>query len=333
MIRFIQFIVNNQFPFLKFAIDRSSHHLRQLSYMKAVPFECTLDYPGKKTPGHILSAGEKHRLVPSDSPATETGGPNGNILIRGDNLAALHALRSDRLNLHRYIPARGIPLICMDPPFATSRSFRGNDGHAYTDKKTGAAYMEFIRERLVLLRELLSDDGSIYVHLDQRMAHYIKVIMDELFGTDKFMNEIIWHYGSGGRAKRYFSRKHDTILVYGRTARPYFHHEAVGIPRGKTPRNHMKEAVDTDGRIYWSIKSAGREYRYYEDDLLTPDDVWDDISHLHQKDPQRVDHGRGAGGLALTRVKRQSQPLRDGWNRSVAKAPFTGSMPYDGFLP
>src|SRR2546428_10957980 len=88
--------------------------------------------------------------------------------------------------------AHGIRLVYIDPPFATKREFRGSkDQQAYQDKIAGAEFLESLRKRLVVLKELLSNDGSIYVHLDQKKMHYVKVILDEIFGENNFRNTII----------------------------------------------------------------------------------------------------------------------------------------------
>src|SRR5690606_30562996 len=103
-----------------------------------------------------------------------------------------------------------------------------------------------------------------------------------------FMNEIIWCYKSGGRSTRYYPRKHDTILFYRKSAKVFFDIYAVGRPRGPEKRNHMKRYIDEDGRVCFSIRSAGKVYTYYEDTPVFPSDVWDDIEHLQQKDSERV---------------------------------------------
>src|SRR2546423_81922 len=87
----------------------------------------------------------------------------------------------------------GVRLIYIDPPFATRREFRGSqEQKAYLDKVAGAEFIEFIRKRLVLMRELLADNGAIYVHLDQRKSYPIKLILDEIFKEHRFINEIVW---------------------------------------------------------------------------------------------------------------------------------------------
>ena len=116
----------------------------------------------------------------------------------------------------------------------------------------------------------------------------MRLLMDEVFGESNFLNEIIWSYQSGGRARTYFPRKHDVILFYAKSRTYYFNLRAVPIARSEARSNHMKRSVDEDGRAYRSIMSAGKEYRYYDDEPVYPGDVWDDVSHLQQKDPQRT---------------------------------------------
>lgn len=246
-----------------------------------------------------------------------------NKLIWGDNLLVMGSLLEDF--------AGRIDLIYIDPPFATGADFsvRAKVGEsddleveklatlieevAYRDiwGKGTASYLSFIRGRLVLLRDLLSLNGSLYVHLDYRLVHHVRVLLDDVFGESCLLNEVIWHYQSGGRSKESFSFKHDTILVYGKTGNPFFDAKAVGIERGSEKRNNMKRGQDPDGRRYWSIKSAGKIYKYYDDEKLTPDDVWSDLSHLQQKDPERTGYPTQKPERLLERVVNASCP-RDG---------------------
>lgn len=184
-----------------------------------------------------------------------------------------------------------VGLIYLDPPFLSGGAYEFKDRTAvcaYSDRQTTEEYLAMMRSVLALSRELLSDSGSIYVHIDYRMSGRIRMLMDELFGEGNLMNEIIWSYKSGGRSLRHFSRKHDTILFYRKSRKVFFDITATGVPRGSERRNHMKRRVDENGRVYFSIRSGGREYRYYEDDPVYPSDVWDDIEHLHQRDPERT---------------------------------------------
>ncbi len=115
-----------------------------------------------------------------------------NMLIFGDNLLALKALYEDQQGPNQYKTKNKIKLIYIDPPFATKQDFMKDREKAYRDKIIGAQFIEFIRKRLILLREILADDGSIYVHLDWKKGHYIKALMDEIFGEQNFINEITW---------------------------------------------------------------------------------------------------------------------------------------------
>ena len=194
-------------------------------------------------------------------------------------------------------------VVYLDPPFRTGQVFsmRARVGEkewksgagslvqaVYRDDMERGAYMEMMREVLTGARELLSDSGVIYVHVDYHMYAYIRLLMDEIFGESNFLNEIIWSYQTGGRARRFFSRKHDVILFYRKGRKYYFNLEGVPVSRLDTRRNHMKRHVDADGRVYRSIKSGGKIYTYYDDEPAFPGDVWDDVSHLQQKDPQRT---------------------------------------------
>ncbi|XVG95211.1 DNA-methyltransferase [Eubacteriales bacterium KG127] len=121
-------------------------------------------------------------------------------------------------------------MIYLDPPFFSNAKYfmRKNDGtkvEAYSDiwPKGFYQYLEMVARRIEASRKLLKENGLIWVHLDYRATHYIKIIMDELIGKECFVNEIIWRYKSGGASTRHFARKHDTILVYGKTKKYDFY--------------------------------------------------------------------------------------------------------------
>lgn len=198
-----------------------------------------------------------------------------NLIIKGNNLIALHSIAE------KY--SGKINLVYFDVPFNTSNDF------PYNDKYTRSTWLTFLQNRLRIAKDLLANDGSIFVHIDWHEDAYLKILLNEIFGEDNLVNEIIWHYGSGGSYKNSFAKKHDTIFWYSKTSHyKYFpDNKMVGEKRGPQKRNNMKKNVDDDGKIYYSIKSAGKVYKYYEDDLVTPDDVWD-VSILQQKDPERM---------------------------------------------
>lgn len=138
-----------------------------------------LSYQGKKPAAEILAT------PPAEPSLLWQGAPGANRLYCGDNLPILANLLNDD-------EIRGkVRLVYIDPPYATKSIFQSRtQKDAYTDLLEGSQYIEFMRERLILLRELLAPDGSIYVHLDENMAFYVKVLMDEIFGKGNFRNWI-----------------------------------------------------------------------------------------------------------------------------------------------
>jgi len=187
--------------------------------------EYELVYNDKETEEQILA---DTMAVPFQE--VSTFGQNGvdwhNQLIFGDNLQAMKTLlqMKEEGKLVNADGTPGVRLIYIDPPFATKKEFRGSqDQKAYQDKIAGAEFLEFLRKRLVLMRELLSDDGSIYVHIDWKKGHYVKVLMDEIFGEHRFRNDIIWRYRTyQGQVSSYYPRKHDIILFYTKSGKNVF---------------------------------------------------------------------------------------------------------------
>lgn len=161
----------------------------------------TLNYDGKKTESEII------RTPPACvSLLWSNSVSSSNRLYFGDNLPILtHLLQDERI--------RGkVRLVYIDPPYATGSIFQSRSQiDAYSDLLMGAHYIEFIRERLILLRELLADDGSVYVHLDENMAFHIKVIMDEVFGARRFRN---WITRKKCNPKNYTRKTYGNISDY-----------------------------------------------------------------------------------------------------------------------
>ena len=196
-----------------------------------------------------------------------------------------------------------VQCIYVDPPFMTGEKFMrrrpyGEKGWktgtpaprypAYEDRYTNEKqYLRLLRRVISVAKTLLSDTGVFYLHLDWRMAAPARLMCDREFGKTRFLNEIIWSYESGGRAKKYFSRKHDVILLYAKTKDYFFDLTRVPLARGEK-RNHMARGRDEQGRMFSYITSNGKEYRYYDDEPVYPGDVWSDISHLQQRDPERT---------------------------------------------
>jgi site-specific DNA-methyltransferase (adenine-specific) len=166
--------------------------------------------------------------------------------------------------------------IYIDPPFFTKASYdatvtvKGADGKkhrikhlAYDDTfdRDLECYIMNMTSRLILMRELLAEDGLIWVHLDWHSSHYIRAVLDEVFGEKNFQNEIIWKYKSGGSGKRHFSRKHDTILVYSRSKKYY-----IDIPKEKSYNRGLKPYR------FRGVKEYKDEYGWYT--LVNMKDVW-----------------------------------------------------------
>lgn len=197
-----------------------------------------------------------------------------NKLIFGDNLQAMKTLLQMKED-GKLINADGTPgvrLVYIDPPFSTKRDFKGSqDQKAYQDKIAGAEFLEFLRKRLVLLRELLSNDGSIYLHLDWKKGHYAKVLMDEIFGEKNLRNEIVWHYhdkfATGGKS---LDKNHDTIFHYSKTAN-FIGHE-IRIEKAETTRRALRKKVA--GKTINILDEEGNKiYGEFKDKRV--DDVWE----------------------------------------------------------
>ncbi|MBO4288203.1 MAG: site-specific DNA-methyltransferase [Kiritimatiellae bacterium] len=167
-----------------------------------------LSYAGKKSADEILS-GDRAVLFKVWG-VTEKSFATANRLYWGDNLPILRSLLSDERICGK------VKLVYIDPPYATNRVFQSRDQKdAYTDLLQGAQFVEFLRERLLVIRELLAPDGSIYVHLDDNMAFEIKMIMDEVFGKEHFQNWITRKKCSTkNTTRRRFGNIADYILFY-----------------------------------------------------------------------------------------------------------------------
>lgn len=136
-----------------------------------------------------------------------------NLLVFGDNLQFLKTIYKNEDPIIKDKVKGKVKLIYIDPPFATDSDFESNSGQmAYSDKKEGADFLEALRRRLILAKEILAKDGTIYLHLDSKKSHPVKVIMDEIFGDFEFA-EIIWVCGLMGHGK-FYPKSHETIFCY-----------------------------------------------------------------------------------------------------------------------
>jgi len=205
-------------------------------------------YSGKKTVKEILE------FTPFCNLHGEISSKN--LLIKGENFAVLQELRNSYTNK--------VDLIYIDPPFSTNTTFTigekrvstismSNDGSvAYVDNLKGFEFIEFIRERLIIARELLSDIGSIYLHIDYKIGHYIKVIMDEIFGMENFRNDItrIKCNPKNFQRKTYGNIK-DLILFYSKTKNSVWNEPK--LPFNEKDKEKLFKKIDKNGRAYTTI--------------------------------------------------------------------------------
>ena len=210
-----------------------------------------LQYLNKRTEKQILSETDKVKL-------SFVLGNGENKLIKGDNLKVLKTLLED-FNLKGKVD-----LIYIDPPFATNNHFTigkervstisnsKDDKIAYKDELRGSEFLEFLRERLIFLRELLSEQGSIYLHIDYKIGHYVKIIMDEIFGAENFKNDItrIKCNPKNFKRKAYGNIK-DLILFYSKTKSPIWNEPIEELTEEDLERLFKK--VSLKGRRYTTI--------------------------------------------------------------------------------
>lgn len=202
------------------------------------------------------------------------------VVVLGDSLAVAGAQ-----------PARTLDAIYLDPPFGTGAVRRGR-GVAYVDRQDATddpdAFVGWLMPWLEASRDALVPGGSLFVHLDWRAIHYVKVALDRVFTRACFAGEVVWCYSIGGKGRRGFGRKHDTILWYGRSPQWAFYPDHVRIPRREG--SHMRVVADEQGRPVQekTDKKTGRVYRYPVSDGKVPEDWWADIETLNQSDKERT---------------------------------------------
>ncbi|UCD02382.1 MAG: hypothetical protein JSV23_05060 [Promethearchaeota archaeon] len=259
-----------------------------------------LKWKGKEEREDILSKNNEtmhfqiHDIYPSINISPTSEQVWQNLLIRGENKAVMKVLLKKFENK--------ITLIYIDPPFATGGDFNlkvqlGEEGKylesiAYKDKwREGLdSYLNFLYERLVLMKILLAGKGSIYIHLDWHISHYIKLIMDEIFGIENFRNEIIWGYPAASvKTRRFFIRSYDTILFYSKSDDYIFNDDPnIYMEYSSRVKNALKK--DEKGIFYYrggshNGKKLSRKV-YIEQEGIFPRDVWNDIPYIRANTPE-----------------------------------------------
>jgi len=155
------------------------------------------------------------------------------------------------------------------------------------------------------MKELLSERGSIYVHLDWHTSHYVKLMLDEIFSKKNFRNEIIWYYSTLGRPKDRFALKHDIIFCYGKNEDVFFNEKEAKIPYTKKYiKSHFKD-VDDEGKICRKRFDAGKWRTYYPDEGMIPNDVWE-IPYENSMSKERVKYATQKPTALLERIIKSS---------------------------
>lgn len=269
----------------------------------------------------------------ADWPATF---PTGGLLLYGDNKEVLASLIAQGFRSK-------VKLIYIDPPFDSGADYvrkvqlRGiasataleGDGQSlieqvqYADIWANDAYLQFMYERLLLLRELLADDGSIYVHCDYRRSHHLRCILDEVFG-ENIANEIVWCYTRPSRVTDFFPRVHDNILFYSKSGRRTFKPDRIGIPyddetvarsyRGAGEESAMGTAQGSD-----RLREGGK----------VPEDHWFDIGAKDGDNSWRIPILQGN---ALERTDYPTQKPRKLLARVIEASSNPGDIVLDCFI-
>ena len=240
-----------------------------------------------------------------------------NRLIYGDNLLTMQALLAGD-------PATGLPsmrgkvdLIYIDPPFDSKADYRTKitlpgvdiqqkptviEQFAYADtwEEGTVSYLRMMYPRLVLMRELLSDRGSIYVHIDWHVGHYVKILMDEIFGKDNFVNEVIWYYRRWNIESSSYATNHDTLLYYGKNRKTRTYNQLY-IPKS--------EKSSAQGKSWISVIGEDGIRRSVMTDVPTKGvpmpDVWD-ISMINPVAKERLGYATQKPEALLERIIKAS---------------------------
>lgn len=222
-----------------------------------------------------------------------------NKLIWGDNKLILSSLKNGPLR-EEIEKQGGLKLIYIDPPFDVGADFSMDieiGGDTFTKKpnileeiayrdtwgKGADSFIAMIYERLILMRDLLAEDGSIYVHCDWRVNSFVRLALDEVFGKANFCNEIVWHYsGWNKKLNRSFEKRNDSIFLYSKTLSPIFnsYFKPWESKEAYVKARKQKVRVDDDGREYvLSDAGGGKRIQRYLDEVMAEgvvvDDVWD----------------------------------------------------------
>lgn len=264
------------------------------------------------------------------------GESSENLVIRGECLSACAYLKSQNIQ---------VDLVYIDPPFASgadyakkvyirknpklaekiaaaeqtmdSEELRSFEEKMYGDIWQKEDYLNWMYENLTAIKSVMSDTASIYVHLDWHIGHYVKILMDEVFGEENFINEIIWSYRRWSAPSNNFQSLHDTLYLYKKTENKVFN------PIYVKPANEekgVKENYQTDenGKLFRWQSLHGQRYKIYRDERgVLAGDVWD-ISFIHPSAHERLDYSTQKPEALLERIIKASS------NENMIVADFFG---------
>lgn len=307
-----------------------------LTWVGKKPLARVRAYPAQAIERFDATSGQPAALHAADWSDWPHDLPQGGLLYHGDNKDVLAHLLANGF--------RGkVKLIYIDPPFDSGadyvrkvqlRGAKGTvkiDGEDYTlgeqvqysDIWANDNYLQFMYERLLMLRELLSEDGALYLHCDWHKSHLLRCVAEEIFGSENFRNEIVWAYpGREMHVSNKYNAKHDTILFIAKSDQARVNMAAVALRYDKDERVkslRRKVEVDDDGREWvWETRgqAAGQApYKRYLDEILEDgralNDVWSDIQFLRGNDPERVGYPTQKPPSLLERIIRASSREND----------------------
>ena len=230
-----------------------------------------------------------------------------NKLICGDNLEVMEGLAD-----------ASIDLICTDPPFCSQRDYGAFDDR-WDDGLKG--YLKFMRPRVEQMHRLLKETGSLYLHCDPSASHYLKVMLDEVFGRKHFRNEIVWKrtYGQIAQPKRKMPTQHDIVLFYAKTESAEY--KQVYLPLLNRSINNYRK-TDKDGRAYKEYKHKGKKKRVYLDKIKgrLMGNLWIDIERVHHFSNERTGYPTQKPAKLYERMIKASSNEGD-----IVLDPFCGS--------
>lgn len=220
-------------------------------------------------------------------------------------------VQGDCLELMKALPDGCVDAVYIDPPFNSGANHKSTIG-SFSDRYDSMdSYIKYMRLRCIEMIRGLSASGSFYLHCDWHASHYLRVMLDQVFGSARFLNELIWCYSIGGKSAICFGRKHDTLLLYAKGTSHTFNLDGAKVRR--KPDSHMRSGVSGDGRQYQekTDRKTGKVYRYYMDEGKIAEDWWTDIETLNRSDCERVSWPTQKPIALMDRIIKTSTRLGD----------------------